>query len=318
METITVMQADSSEEVAVPGAFPAIAVLSSPVIAPITRVVSRGSGPVTIVLVPGTGCDERVFEPLLLVASDRYTFHCVVVPGFAGTVPPPAPEDETGTPWLDNAVRAVAQVVRERAWDNPIIVGHSMGGHLVFRALIEHPELFRAGVSIDGFPGVPLGPQSLSAAERLAMTGSTIRPRFIGMTPQKWAMRVDRVVAEVADRSRREVVRAMFLECESSVAGRYFAELVASDVTEDLRGLKRPLEVIASINDDLVGIGLDGGWLREMWCGLLRWAPNVVVDFLEHTPHMAIDARPEEIARLIGRFIDQVEDEGRASKDPPE
>lgn len=300
--TFTATPDDPSETIDLPAHAPA-----RPLLAPITRVVTTGEGPIRIVLVPGLASDERVFEPVLAKASDRYTFHCVTLPGFGGTEPPPAPADEGGTPWLDNAVDAIAHQVRERGWQDAIVVGHSMGGHLVFRLLAEYPDLFRGGVSIDGFAAVPLSPASLDPDQRRTLVETGMKPSLAGMAPEPWEAQIDAILLQVEDPGRRADLRAMMRSTTAPVAGRYLAEYMASDAAAAARTIADQMGVIACINDDMKARRIDREALRRIWESQLGGIPNIRVKFLEDTPHMAMDARPGEVGALIGKFVDRVE-----------
>ena len=100
---------------------------------PITLVTTKGTGPINLVLIPGLACDASVWDEFMTRNADKYTMYAVTLPGFGGSDPPAkAPQGIYGT-WLENAVTAVHRVIQEKKIANPVIMGHSMGGHLALR-----------------------------------------------------------------------------------------------------------------------------------------------------------------------------------------
>jgi pimeloyl-ACP methyl ester carboxylesterase len=329
--TFTATAADPSEEIPLPavdapppadaepvdaadadGGAPARAVL-----APIERITTFGEGPVRMIFIPGLASDERVFQPLLDRAGERYTIHVVVIPGFGGTAPPPAPKSEGGTPWMDNAVDAIAALVREREWNDAILVGHSMGGHLVFRLLAEHPGLFRGGISIDGFAAIPLSPAAIDADARRQLVETGMKPSLVGLHQEAWDAQIDAVMLQVKDPGRRSDLRAMMRQTQAPIAGRYMAEYMASDAIAQARSTNEPVGVIACINDDMRARSIDREALRRIWEGQLGEAPMVRVRFLENAPHMAMEDHAAEIGSRIGAFVDRLEAEAVKTSPTP-
>src|SRR3954469_18332926 len=116
---------------------------------PVAHVEQRGNGPVVLIMIPGLSCDWHVYDTFMSRNASRYTMLAVTLPGFGGSSPP------SSSDWLDNAEQAIVQLVHERKLDKPIVVGHSLGGHLVTRLAIHHPEEFRGAISIDDLPLFP-------------------------------------------------------------------------------------------------------------------------------------------------------------------
>lgn len=131
------------------------------------RVERFGRGPRAILLVPGLGCGTWVWRDTIEAFKDGFTIYAVTLPGADGT---PVVEG----PQLDRAVASLAALVEGEHLIRPIVVGHSLGGHLALRLAAEHPGLVAGVVTVDGLPVLPPLAAATSADERRAMAAPMV------------------------------------------------------------------------------------------------------------------------------------------------
>jgi pimeloyl-ACP methyl ester carboxylesterase len=102
------------------------------------KILTRGSGPETFVLVPGIGVSPRYFVPLARELAAFGAVHSVELPGFGGTR---APQQALSMQGFARLVRAAL----DSAGIGPgVLVGHSMGCQITAEMTVAHPELTRA------------------------------------------------------------------------------------------------------------------------------------------------------------------------------
>src|SRR5438067_4763016 len=114
---------------------------------PFTVAVTGKGRPV--VFVPGFGCPGKVWDSTVAHYKDRCECHVLTLAGFAGV--PPA---KGGGPFLDTAVKGIADYARDKKLTNAAVVGHSLGAHVAVRVAAAAPEQFTAAVLVDGFPAM--------------------------------------------------------------------------------------------------------------------------------------------------------------------
>ncbi len=97
------------------------------------RFETQGSGK-PLVLIPGLGCDSRVWEPVGEILSDRFL---VIHPC------------SWGQGNLREAALGVSRVLQELGVEQAFVAGLSMGGYITFELLRNHPERVIAAALVD-------------------------------------------------------------------------------------------------------------------------------------------------------------------------
>ena len=280
----------------------AAAPIASAETTPLAHIEVRGSGPIDLVLIPGLACDWTVWDSFMERNGDRYTMHAVTLPGFGGSEPPPMPESNAGTPWMDNAVEAIAEYMADHGLVGANIAGHSLGGVLAYRLAAEKPDVVGKAVSIDGLPAIPLGPANISAAQRNRMVQDMIAPRMLAMSPEQWAEQQTLMMqSAVGDQDRAASLAEMSSRTPASVGSRYFVELLKTDVRDELPWLDSPLLAIAAIPDDLPP--QPPATMRKNWEDLIGGVQGVQLVFAEGSRHFVMDDDPELVDRTIAAFL---------------
>lgn len=144
------------------------------------RVVERGdSGSLPVLLVHGFGCSAYIFRRNMPVLADAgFRAIAIDLKGHGLSDKPLAPEEYT----IDSLVEHLRDVLDALHLDRPALVGHSLGGSLIYHFASRYPERARClgMLSPVGLSGVRLmwlyrllTPAPLTAALR------KIRPRLI-------------------------------------------------------------------------------------------------------------------------------------------
>jgi pimeloyl-ACP methyl ester carboxylesterase len=190
-------------------------------------VATSGSGP-DVILIPGLAASRSVWSSTA-AAVPGYRYHFVQVAGFAGV---PAGGNGEG-PVAAAVAEEIAGYIAARRLDRPAIVGHSMGGTIAMMIAARHPEAVGRVMVVDMLPSTrPLG-----------LPPPAMKPlaHFVGDEMQR------------ADRMRRTLKplvarfgNADWLESRSDggVVARSVEELMATDLTPELRRIRSPLTVV--------------------------------------------------------------------------
>ncbi|MEA3065399.1 MAG: hypothetical protein QOJ27_1851 [Sphingomonadales bacterium] len=191
-------------------------------------VVVKGTGP-DVILIPGLAASRGIWASTA-AAVPGYRYHFVQLAGFAGM---PAGGNSTG-PVAAAAAEEIARYISAQGLERPAIVGHSMGGSIALMVGARHPRLAGKVMVVDMLP---------SPARPFGLSGALAKPlaSMIGDEMQR------------ADRLRRELKpfvarfgNADWLENHSDggVVARSVAELLATDLTPELRRIRAPLTVV--------------------------------------------------------------------------
>ncbi|HWB19126.1 MAG TPA: alpha/beta hydrolase [Phycisphaerales bacterium] len=269
---------------------------------PIPHVEKRGTGPINMVLIPGLSCDWTVFKTFMERNADRYTMYTVTLPGFGGSEAPPAEADGQFGAWLDNAATAVWKIVADSKIEKPVIMGHSLGGHLALRIGEEHAKDIRAVVAIDGAPAFPYGDTDVDMTkEQREEMATNFGAQFKMQTPEQMAAGQKLMVQSMVTNQERGLELAeMCVKVPAATTIQYMLDLISADIREDLPKLTVPTLVTPSADStDSAEIQQ----VKDLWVKQLKGAPNVTIAMFENTKHFIQDDRPAELDAAISNFL---------------
>jgi len=118
------------------------------------EVVRAGTGNQGMILIPGLGFGGSIFDEFMQGFLGQYRMYAVTLPGFGGTSAPPCPGEKTSfglQTWTNAALGAIEKLMEEEKIQNPIIVGHWLGGtQIALRLALKHPDKIKAVVLLAG------------------------------------------------------------------------------------------------------------------------------------------------------------------------
>jgi pimeloyl-ACP methyl ester carboxylesterase len=214
------------------------------------------------------------------------------------------PKDELGA-WLDNAVHAIWKFSQDNKLDAPVIVGHSMGGHLALRMAIEHPGAFSRIVSIDGAPVTPIGGLDMTSAtaEERQAAARQVAALSQAFGQRQWnAHQRLRAGSEVKDPVIAERLAEMFISVPPPITIQYMADFISTDLRPQLMKITDPTLVIASLPTGDLEEGAEAG-ARAAWTALVKQSENLKLVFFDHSRHFIQFDRPAELDATIADFL---------------
>lgn len=273
---------------------------------PLAHVEERGTGAIPMILVPGLSCDWRVFDAFMTRNTDKYKMYAVTLPGFGGSAPPALPESASPMDglWLLNAEAAILKLIEERKLDKPVLVGHSVGGHLAIRLAATHGDKFRKAISIDGLPLYPPPrpdfPDTRESREMMvAQMGAMIRQ----VPPERWTeLQKGSVANLVTDQKRATELGEMCAVVPQSTTVEYVTEMMGSDQRSKVAGIKIPLLTISAMSSEASQEMIANA--RKMVREEFKDAPpNVTLVTFLGTRHFVMDDRPADLDRAVATFV---------------
>jgi pimeloyl-ACP methyl ester carboxylesterase len=150
-------------------------------------VTKTGSGPQAVIFLPGLASGAYVWDGLASGLASRYTVYTITFAGFDGE-PPVAP------PYLNAFDRSVVDLISQEQLKSPVLVGHDLGGHLVFRLAEELGDAIGGAFVIDGLPAFPPQRPGESKADRIA-SAAKYRDSIVSASPAAYAADVKELFA---------------------------------------------------------------------------------------------------------------------------
>jgi len=245
------------------------------------RVDVKGSGR-PMILIPGLSSPGEVWDGTIAHFEKRFECHRLTLAGFAGQKP-------IDGPFLPTVRRELADYIRAKKLDKPIIVGHSLGGFLAFWLASTDPDLVGAVIAVDGLPYLPG-----------AMGGATVTPeqieqmsRYIAsQTAEQFAMQTRMSLSMMITRKEDlERIAASSVKSDPATAGRAMQEMMTTDLREAVAKIKVPVL--------LIGAG-DG---EETYAKQIAAIPHHELVMAKDSKHFVMLDVPDFFYATLDRFL---------------
>ena len=114
-----------------------------------------GKGSTILIIIPGLGLDQSIFDDFIAANENRYTMYCITIPGYGHTQAPPLPPGGTSfgeQAWNKSVLEGIGKLMAREKIKKAIFVGHFVQGtQLALRMAIDFPEQV-SGIIILGGP----------------------------------------------------------------------------------------------------------------------------------------------------------------------
>ncbi|GAB4260106.1 MAG: alpha/beta hydrolase [Deferrisomatales bacterium] len=235
----------------------------------------EGTGP-ALVLLPGLGCDRRMWEPVAKELRRRFT---LIHP-------------HTWTLGSSHAAsRALGGLLDELGWERVGLAGLSMGGYVAFECLRHWPEKIQAVALLDttAFPDPPQRTEKRKQVLRLLDAGrfDEVLEAFVASV-----LHDDHLprgpVAELMREMGRAVGPAAFAACTEGILHRGSYE-------EVLREIRVPTLFLVGEADSLTP--------PEVARRMAKEVPGARVEIVPGAAHMSPLENPARVAQALSAFM---------------
>ena len=256
-------------------------------------VVERsGTGDPALVILPAAGGGAAVWRATAQRLARNRRVYTVTLPGFDGV---PA----AGAPYLPAYERCVVDLIARERLVRPVLVGHSLGGHLALRIAERHPGLVGGVVAVDALPvfPVPAPGETWPARERAA---DTMHDAVVAWSPERFASEAHATVARlVTDAAgERAIERGLVASDRSAFAGAV-REMQLDDLRPDLAAIEAPVLVLAPAAN-----GPAAAYFTDVYRTLYAGTRRVAIETVVESRHFIMLDQPERFVRSVERFVE--------------
>lgn len=267
------------------------------------HVEQRGSGPISMILIPSLWCGWSVYDEFMERNKERYTMYAVTLRGNAGSDPPPEPDDPddfAALQWTTLAAKGILDLIKEHELDDVVLVGHYAGGQLAMKVAIEHPAYVSHVVSIDGQLATPLTSGDVSREDRTLIVNNKLAKDRA--PPQIWQSSLRSLANSlVSNPGRAAVLADMMTQVPFETGRRYLLEMHAEDLSNRADGLTKPLLVVAPIAPDVSDATADQ--IHDRWLGQFAGRHDTRVLFFNDCRSFVMFDEPEKLDGTIAEFL---------------
>jgi pimeloyl-ACP methyl ester carboxylesterase len=195
-----------------------------------------------MILIPGLSSSGKVWHSTVDHYRDRYECHVLTVAGFAGV-----PRVEG--PMIEPVREAIAAYIRENSLNNPVLVGHSLGGFWALAVASKHPERVGPIVIVDAYPFMAGLMDPHATPERAVASAAKMREYMSQQSQDMYERYVRSGLSTrpmVSKDSDLDTLIEWGLASDRSAVTDAMSELIAADLREDLSAIQSPALVLGA------------------------------------------------------------------------
>ncbi len=274
------------------------------------NVRKSGNGKIRMIIIPDVGFDGSVFESFMQRNQNRYTMYSVTLPGFGiAAMPPTFPHrDYAALRLWKNAETAILNLIDQEKLVKPVLMGHQGGAYLALRIALDHPKAIGRVVTLNGLLYAPLSTSSKPAGNLTLDERAQLAKLFlpIELFPRPSADCYYNFLQSYSSMLCKNPETAKTLsrsasQSDAHIVWDYYAELMTTDLTDEIQKFSNPLLVIPSIPDDAMPKNPMAEAALKQWQNVklssLRMVP------FESTRSFATEDQPEKLDRLLLEFL---------------
>lgn len=197
------------------------------------EIKKTGQGKQSLIFIPGFASSGDVWKETTAKFEKNFTCYTLTMAGFAGAKPQ---SDITFKNWENK----IAEYIIDNKIENPIIIGHSMGGGLALALAADYPKLIGKIVVVDSLP-------CLSALMNPSFTSkenndcSSVINRITAMTNEQFhEMQVKSIPQLLADTTMQETVIGWSEKSDRTTFAKMYCDFTNTDLREKIKTIQCP------------------------------------------------------------------------------
>lgn len=273
-----------------------------------------GSGPQTLLILPGWGFDGSIFRDFIEDHQSEYTMYLLTLPGYGAARAYPMPPEGTSYGegnWMKGVEKGILDLLEAEKLERPVLLAHfAVASHIALRLAAEHPGKFEKVVLL-GAPAAFRNPppyDTLGHKGRVRAVDQYLAPQwFRTVSMETWrkgnfppgVYSVD----SLAGRQLFEQANAAPLPVQIRYLCEYWAADYACYEQVDIPVLAVIPSFSAALLKDPANFYLS--WYTDEWLQLATKNKNIRPAVIEGSGCNVMQDQPEVLGRLLGEFLEK-------------
>jgi N-formylmaleamate deformylase len=205
------------------------------------KVTVHGEGQ-PMLLIPGLSNAAEVWDSTVDQFKGQYEMHTVTLPGFAGQ--PPLQNTEG---FLNQVRDQLLAYIDQQGWQQPVIVGHSLGGYVSMLMAIEQPELFEKIIIVDAVPFIPALTMPGATEETSKAMADGMKAQMASQSEEMRAASLDMILASmITDPDNIKLAKQWGMDSDPASVNQAMYEMMTRDIRDDIAVIQSPTLVMGS------------------------------------------------------------------------
>lgn len=201
------------------------------------EVKKTGSGKQAIIFIPGFASSGEVWNETVAKFEKKFTCYTLTMAGFAGVKPQ---TDASFKDWE----KQIATYIKDQKIENPVIIGHSMGGGLAMAIAADYPELASRIVVVDALPCLAALSDPNFKSKENNDCSATINSLTAMSDEQFKQMQTSMIPRLVADVSMQEKVTGWSMKSDRTTFAKMYCDFSNTDLREKLKAIQCPTLIL--------------------------------------------------------------------------
>jgi len=191
-----------------------------------------------ILLFPGFACTGEVWDTTVAELSKEYECHVFTFAGFGDVA-------AIEKPWLPKIKEGVVSYISENKLENPVLLGHSLGGALALWMAAEGNS-YKELIIVDALPstGALMMPDFKS---EYMVYNSPYNKQVLAMHANDFeAMATQMASGMTKEKSNQEIIKNWMIQADRETYVYGYTDLLKLDLREDLSKINAPVTILAA------------------------------------------------------------------------
>lgn len=201
------------------------------------EVEKTGQGNQSIIFIPGFASSGEVWDETTAKFQDEYTCYALTMAGFAGTEPQINPS-------FNHWETSIVNFIKDNKIDNPILIGHSMGGGLALAIASDYPDLISKIIIVDALPFLQALSNPKLTSKQDNDCSEIINQMTVMTDEQFYQMQKMSIPSLLADTTMQEKVVNWSVKSDRKTFAKMFCDFSNTDLREKIKSIKCPTLVL--------------------------------------------------------------------------
>jgi len=256
-----------------------------------------GSGPTSLIFIPGLTCGPWEWSGEIARLAPRYTIYALTLPGFDG-------QPSVDAPLFPRVTADIWTLIEQKHIAKPIVIGHSLGGTTGFMLATQHPERLGGVIALDGLPIYPTN--VFSTPDKIAAMADAAAAKMAAIPQAGFAAfeKTGSIPYLVTAPGDVDAIATLAGKSDPKAAAQWFKEDLELDLRPQLAKATVPILLLAPYDPALEGAYLPTAAKKQaFYAGIVKNAPDASVVVIPNARHFAMYDQPKATSDAIDAFL---------------
>lgn len=256
-----------------------------------------------VILIPGLMSSPAVWQSTVDALKADHQLHLIHLAGFAGKAARMGMQPDSSL--LSAVQQELLAYIKTKQLQQPVVIGHSLGGFLAFALASKAPDTIGPIVSVDGLPYLaPVFTRNpATTAAQMQTQAAQISMQYGGMTKTQLSQATAQgLFIQATSQSAQQQVLAMAEASDPKTVGQVMAELLTTDLRLQVSHIKQPVLLLGA--SGALPAQAQAG-VKALYQQQLEKLPAAQLDINTQARHFIMLDDPAWLNQKIRRFLQE-------------